>query len=93
MKTAFFALVLGISAIAPEGALAHGRHGHRGHQPVPTHLYVTPLPPQRHKPFAKEKCHWHPNKGYWHCHKRHKGHGQKMRNQPNFGIHFIIPIQ
>lgn len=91
MKTAFIAFVAMVSAIAPNGALAHGNHSHRQH--FGPHLYVRPLPPAREQ-WAKHDCHWHPNKGFWHCHRRLRSHGETIKgNHPNFGVHFIIPIQ
>lgn len=87
MKKALFAILTGVALLAPGEALAHGNH-HRGNHHVHGHG-------DNNKPWARRECHYHPNKGFWHCHRRRRGHGEPMRgnHQPNFGIHFIIPFQ
>ena len=84
MKTAFFAFVTGVALIAPEGALAHGRHRHRHHQ---GHLHFQP------PSVARRDCHYHHKKGTWHCHTRLRGHGQNRPPHPHgVGVHFFVPF-
>ena len=90
MKSALLGLLVGVALLAPGEAIAHGNHGrnhrHHGHH----HLHGRGNP---NKPWAKRQCHYHPGKGFWHCHLRRRGHGEPMKGpQPNFGVHFIIPL-
>ena len=94
MKTALLALLAGVALMAPGEALAHAgggrRHYHQNRHHHHGHGRGNP-----NKPWARRQCHYHPGKGFWHCHPRRRGHGEPMKGEtvPNFGVHFIIPFQ
>lgn len=83
MKKLFLpALVLGALVALPGTAEAGGRHGHgHGHRHGHRHGHGH----HHHQARNPNRCHWHPNKGVGHCHRRGV-HGPRPRWTP-----FVVP--